>query len=439
MLSATTIAPSAAGKIFSGGYSFSFNMSLTHHKKNIYLDYAAATPVDLRVQKVMQPFLSQAFGNPSSLHQKGKETSLAIARARQTVAKLVGSKPEEIIFTAGGSESVSLAIFGVARHHQQIKKDQRLHLITSVIEHHCVLNSFSALAGEGLKTSYINVDKTGVVDIKQLKSSVRPETILISIMLANNEIGTVEPVAEIGKWLKGLNIQRAAQGLPKIIFHTDACQAAGFLNLDVNKLGVDLMSVNGGKIYGPKQTGFLYVRSGTELKPIIYGGGQEKGLRGGTENAAGVVGLAKALELVSLERNKENDRLTKLRDYLISRVLKENKGILLNGVDNINLKVNKESLLRLPNNANFTIKGVEGEALMLYLDAYGIFASTSSACSTGSTEASHVLLAIGRNEQEARSSIRMTLGKQTTKDDIDYVLRVLKKLISELRKVKQLS
>ena len=254
-------------------------------------------------------------------------------------------------------------------------------------------------------------------------------------MLANNEIGTIEPVAEIGKWLKHLNTERIKNNLPKIIFHTDACQAAGFLDLNVEKLGVDLMSVNGGKIYGPKQTGFLYVRQGTDLKPLIYGGGQERGLRGGTENVAGVVGLSNALELIQKDLVKENKRLIGLRDYFITNVKKTIQGILLNGPDSKPLK-GKELSKRLPNNINLMIKGIEGEALMLYLDSYGICVSTASACSTGSTEASHVLLAIGKSEQEAKSSIRLTLGKQTNKKEIDYVLKVLPKIVTELRKIK---
>ncbi|MBI5530360.1 MAG: cysteine desulfurase [Candidatus Doudnabacteria bacterium] len=404
-------------------------LKISKPKKNIYLDHAAATPLDLRVKKVMTPFLNENFGNPSSLHQKGREAKAGLEQSRKMIADIIGASPSEVIFTAGGSESVNLAIFGVAGN---IKNNQA-HFITSSIEHHCVLNSFQALAGEGRQVSYIKVDGQGIINLEELKSAVRPETILISVMLANNEVGSLQPIAEIGKWLKGENAKRAAKKNPAILLHTDACQAAGYLDINVNRLGVDLMSVNGSKIYGPKQTGFLYVRSGIKLKPLVYGGGQERSLRSGTENVAGVVGLSRALELAQKEMAKENKRLKALRDYFINKVVK--KDILLNGAYSKQLKVDN----RLPNNINLTVKGVEGETLMLYLDSYGISVSTSSACSTGSAEASHVLLAMGRNEKEAKSSIRLTLGKYTTKADLDYVLKVLNGLIPELRSVKALN
>jgi cysteine desulfurase len=304
------------------------------------------------------------------------------------------------------------------------------HLITSAIEHHCVINSFKALEDEGFKTTFVGVDNQGFININQLKKSVRPETILISVMLANNEIGTIEPIAEIGKWLKGENQRRRLKHQAPIIFHTDACQAAGFLDLNVEKLGVDLMSVNGSKIYGPKQTGFLYVRSGVKIKPQIFGGGQEADLRSGTENVPGIVGLAKAFELGQKNRNNENKRLAGLRDYLSAKLFKRIPNALLNGPDS---KVLKDK--RLPNNINLTIKGIDGEALMLYLDSYGISASTSSACSTGTTEASHVLLGLGRGQADAKSSIRLTLGKHTNKNELNYVIKVLPDLVKELRKV----
>jgi len=403
--------------------------------KSVYLDHAATTPLDQRVKKAMAPFESIKFGNPSSLHQKGREAKAALEDARKKIAKIINAKPEEIIFTAGGTESVNLAIFGVAKNFKY-SGNKKYHLITSAIEHHCVLHSFSALEGEGYETSLISVDKYGRIDFEKLKNSIKPETILISIMFANNEIGTLEPIEEIGKWLKQVNAQRRQQGLVQILFHTDACQAAGYLDLNVQRLGVDLMSINGSKIYGPKQTGFLYVKSGTQLASLIYGGGQERGLRAGTENVPGIVGLAKALELAQADAVKENARLLKLQNYLTEQIIRVIPNVLLNGTDNRKLKVEAEikyKMNKLPNNINFTFLGAEGEALMLYLDSYGFSVSTASACST--VHASHVLSAIGRSLAEAKSSIRFTLGKSTTLFDIKNLLKILPTLVKDLRKV----
>ena len=401
--------------------------SLKKYKKPVYLDYAATTPLDPLVKKTMEPFWSAKFGNPSALYGQGREAKAAIDNARKVIAGLIGARPSEIIFTAGGTESVNAAIFGVARNYKNTAT-KKYHLVASAIEHHCVLNSYNALAGEGYKTTLIDVDFEGLVDIAQLKKAIRPETILVSVMMANNEIGTIEPIAEIGKWLQRINTDRERDGLPRIVLHTDACQAAGFLDLNVQKLGVDLMSANGSKIYGPKQTGFLYVKSGSIIKPLIYGGGQESGLRSGTENVPGIVGLAKAFELVQRDRVKEGARLSLLRDYLIKQIQTKIPKALLNGSDCKQIKD-----IRLPNNVNFTFAGVEGEALVLYLDSYGISASTASACSTGLLDPSHVLLAIGRSKQEAKSSIRFTLGKQTTKADLDYALQILPEVVKELK------
>jgi cysteine desulfurase len=403
--------------------------------KTIYLDYAATTPLDLVVKKAMELFLAGKFGNPSSLYQKGREAKAALEESRRLIANVISARPKEIIFTAGGTESVNLAIFGVARNYKSTH-----HLIASAIEHHCVLNSFKALEGEGYKTSLVGVDQEGFIKLDELKKAVCLQTVLISVMLANNEIGTVEPVGEIAKWLKGLNQERTAKGLPKILLHTDACQATGALDLNVEKLGVDLMSVNGSKIYGPKQTGFLYVRSGVNLKPLIYGGGQEWGMRSGTENVAGAVGLAKALEIVQKNADKENKRLNDLSDYLVTEIKSKIKLVLLNGPDKNKLKakINKSaSLIRLPNNVNFTFQGVEGEALMLYLDAYGFSVSTASACSTANpNEPSHVLLAMGLSKSDSQSSIRFSLGKYTSKSDLISLMKILPKLVTDLRKVK---
>ncbi len=416
-------------------------------KKSVYLDYAATTPVDPKVLKTMAPFFTEKFGNPSSLYEKGREAKLAIELSRKSVADLIGARPSEIIFTAGGTESVNLAIIGVAL------KQKTGHVIASTIEHHSVLNSLEALKNQGYKTTLVGVNGQGFVDLEKLKQAIRKDTLLISVMMANNEIGTVQPVMEIGKWLARINTERVRHGLKQVLLHTDACQAAGFLELNVNHLGVDLMSVNGSKMYGPKQTGFLYVRSGVRLSPLIYGGGQEHNLRSGTENVVGVVGLVKAFELANEKQEKENQRLMGLSEYLIKKIKTKIPNVLLNGPDSFELKMKNVtrfssrtsasesrdlSIIRLPNNVNFIFKNLEGEALMLYLDSYGFSVSTGSACSTSETTASHVLKALGRSELDAKGSVRFSLGKYTSKADLDKLLKVLPTIVSELRKVKRI-
>ncbi len=407
-------------------------------KKSIYLDHAATTPLDPRVKKTMEPFWSDYYGNPSALYKKGREGTNAIAVARATIAQILNSKPDEIIFTAGGSESINLAILGVARQYR-LRNKEGGHLITSAIEHHAVLHTLDALKQEGFEISLIDVNEDGFIKLDELKQSVRPDTILISVMYANNEIGTVEPIYEIGKWLKNLNDSRITEQLPRIAFHTDACQVAGSLNLDVQKLGVDLLSANGSKLYGPKQTGFLYVKSGIKLRPLIFGGGQEKNLRSGTENVAGIVGLAEALKLSQQGSEKENKRLRNLRDYFLTQLEKKISKIVLNGPDERKLKLdpkkNNSGLVRLPNNINISILDIEGEALLLYLDAYNIAMSTGSACTSTSLDPSHVILAIGRPYEYAHGSMRFTLGRSTTKTDIDYVMKVLPGIVEELRRI----
>ncbi|MCX6797452.1 MAG: cysteine desulfurase family protein [Candidatus Doudnabacteria bacterium] len=392
-------------------------------KKITYLDYAATTPIDPLVKKVMLPFFDVKFGNPSSLHCKGREARQAMEDGRKKIANLIGARPEEIIFTAGGTESVNLAIFGLARQYQP----KQCHLIASKIEHQAVLNSFETLKKEGFSVTLINVDKNGSVEFNEFKKAVRPETKLVSIMHANNEIGAIEPIAEIGKWLKGENVKRKTLRLSPVIFHTDACQSAGFLDLNVNRLGVDLMTINGSKIYGPKQAGILFVKNGVRLRSLIRGGGQEQGLRSGTENVPGIAGLVKALELVHANRKKESKRLSGLRDYVIEKINKKIKNVFLNGsLGN-----------RLPNNINITIKDVEGEALLLYLDACGICVSTGSACESQNVNMSHVLLAIGLTPHRAKESIRVTLGKYTTKNDLDYFIKKLSECVVMIRKIKR--
>jgi cysteine desulfurase len=393
----------------------------TKKKKIVYLDFAATTFVGPAVKKVMEPFLSSNFGNPSSLHQKGREAKKALENSRKNVAKNLNCSPDEIIFTAGGTESINLAILGLA------KNFPKGHIITSKIEHEAVLEPIRYLERQKYKADFLNVDREGFVSVADLAAKIRPETFLISIMYANNEIGAIEPIGEIARCLKKINIQRMAKGRSQVYLHTDACQAAGFCELDAGRLGADLISVNGSKIYGPKQSGFLFVRKRTKLSPVIYGGGQENNLRSGTENVANAVGLSKAFEMAQKSRIKFSKRLAELRNFLIRQVSKLVKDFDINGpVKNLQA--------RLPNNVNFTFKGVDGEALMFYLDAKGICVSTGSACGAKEPSASHVLLALGRSKEEAGSSIRITLGKGSTKADIQYAANAIANTVNFLRK-----
>ena len=407
-------------------------------EKSIYLDHAATTYLDPRVKEAMEPFWDDYYGNPSSLYKKGREALNATSTARKTIAEILNSRADEIIFTAGGSESINLAILGVARAFRLINKTGG-HIISTNIEHHAVLHSLDALKQEGFEVTLLEVDQNGFINLEALKSEIRPDTILISVMYANNEIGTIEPIFEVGKLLKAINEERITKKLPKIFFHTDACQAAGSLELDIQKLSVDLLSANGSKMYGPKQTGFLYVRSGVKLRPIIFGGGQERNLRSGTENVAGVVGLAESLKLAQQGRVKENKRLQTLRDYFMSQIEKKIPKIVFNGPDEREAKSDPKKMnsgmKRLPNNINVSILDIEGEALLLYLDSYNIAMSTGSACTSTSLDPSHVILAIGRPYEYAHGSMRFTLGKSTTKSDIDYVMKVLPGIVAELRRI----
>jgi cysteine desulfurase len=394
------------------------------YKKIIYLDHAATTPIDSEVRRVMTPFLFSEFGNPSSIYSLGQNAKKALNESREAVAKILNASTNEVVFTAGGTESVNLAIFGVVKNFPKGS-----HIITSKIEHSSVLEPFKVLEKEGYKVSYVSVSKEGLVDTKQLQSFLKKETVFISLMYANNEIGSVQPIAEVGKLVKLENLLRNKLKIPEIIFHTDACQATNFLDLNVQKLGVHLMSVNASKIYGPKQVGALFVKNGVKIKPIIFGGGQERGYRSGTENVAGVVGFAKALNLAKQRQSIEVKKITNLRDFFIKNILVNIPNTFLNGPS-----IKNKSLNRLPNNVNICFKGVEGEALVFYLDSYGICVSTGSACASSLGEVSHVLKSIGLSEVDAKSSVRFTLGKGTTRSELTYTLSVLKKVISMLRK-----
>jgi cysteine desulfurase len=382
--------------------------------KRIYLDYAATTPVHPEVIKAMLPYFSDAFGNPSSLYSYGLEARQAIEAARNKVAESIGAKNEEIVFTGGGSEADNSAIKGVADANGRMGN----HIITSVIEHHAVLVTFKFLEKRGFKVTYLPVDKYGLVDPESVRKAITDKTILISIMHANNEIGTLQPIGEIGK------IARKA----KIYFHTDAVQTVGHIPVNVNELKVDMLSFSAHKLYGPKGVGVLYIRKGTKVTSLIHGGEQEQGRRAGTENVPGIVGLGKAIELAGLDIANETARLITLRNVLIKGILEKIEHSRLNG----------HPEQRLPNNVNVSVDFIEGESTCLNLDLEGICISTGSACSSSDAEPSHVLLAIGLSHEQARSSLRFTIGRLTTAEDVERVLEVLPRTVARLRAISPL-
>ncbi|TYT23243.1 cysteine desulfurase NifS [Dictyoglomus thermophilum] len=380
-------------------------------KRKVYLDYAATTPIRKEVYEEMKLFLKEKFGNPSSIHNFGREVKKAIEEAREKIAKAIGAESDEIIFTSGGTESNNMAIKGVAF----ALSHKGRHIITSQIEHHAVLEPCHFLEKIGFEITYLPVDKEGYVDPDDLKKAIRKDTVLISIMHANNEIGTIEPIREISNIAKEHDIY----------FHTDAVQTVGHIPVNVNDLGVDLLSLSAHKFYGPKGIGALYIRKGTRIEPIIHGGSQENNKRAGTENVAGIIGMGKALELAISEMEREQKRLTELRDYFINQVEKRIPEVYLNGP-----RVN-----RLPNNINFSFAQIEGETLLLHLDLEGIAVSTGSACSSKSLEPSHVLSAIKLPAKLAQGSIRFTIGLYTQKEDLDYTIKVLENTIEKLRSI----
>jgi cysteine desulfurase len=377
--------------------------------KRIYMDYAATTPADPSVVKAMLPYFTESFGNPSSLYSYGQENKAALDKARETVAGAIGARADEIIFTSGGTEADNTALAGVAR----ANKQKGNHIITTTVEHHAILETCASLAKEGVETTYIPVDGFGVVSPDDIKKAITPKTILISVMHANNEVGSIQPVEEIGRIAKQAGVY----------FHTDAVQTVGHIPVNVDDLGVDLLSLSAHKLYGPKGVGLLYVRRGTRIEPFIHGGAQEKGRRAGTENVAGIVGLAKAIELATAELDSERKRITILRDKLI-------KG-LFDRIDMI--QVNGHPTKRLPNNVNVSIDYVEGESMLLNLDLEDICVSTGSACSSTSAEPSHVLRAMRVDPAKAHCSLRFTLGKWTTEAEIDRVLTVMPEVVTRLR------
>lgn len=375
----------------------------------IYLDYAATTPVHPDVLAAMLPYFTDAFGNPSAIHSCGQEAKGAVEEARAKVAALIGARDEEIVFTSGGTEADNFALEGVAFASE--KKGN--HFITTAIEHHAVLETCHFLEKRGFNITYLPVDRYGMVDPDNVRKAITPGTILISVMHANNEVGTIQPLAETGR------IAREAG----VYFHTDAVQTAGHIPVDINELGVDLLSISAHKLYGPKGVGALYVRKGTKLVSLMHGGGQERGRRAGTENVPGIVGFGKAAEIARQGIDREVMQLTHLRDKLIAGILERIDHTSLNG----------HPVKRLPNNINISVDFIEGESMCLTLDLEGICASTGSACSSESLEASHVLLAMGLRHEQAHGSLRFTLGRWTTEEEIERVLNVLPGIVTKLR------
>ena len=377
--------------------------------RQIYLDHASTTPVRPEVVEAMAPYFTEHFGNPSSIYPLGQEASDAVAAARESLAGLIGAAPREIFFTSGGTESDNWAIKGFAR----ANAAKGRHIITSAIEHHAVLHTCQALEREGFEVTYLPVDEHGLVSVEDFKAAMRPDTILASIMFANNEIGTIEPVRQLA----------AAAHEANVIFHTDAVQAFGHEPIDVNELGIDMLSASSHKIYGPKGVGLLYVRKGVKLQNLLDGGQQERGRRGSTENVPGIVGFARAAELAADELAPEHNRQLALRDHAIRRILAEIPSAKLNG--------SWES--RLANNVNFSFEFIEGEGMLLQLAARGICVSSGSACTSGSLDPSHVLLAIGLPHEIAHGSLRLTLGRDTTLEDVDFAVDSLKATLQNLR------
>ena len=379
-------------------------------EKTIYLDHGATTKVDDRVLKKMIPYFSINYGNPSSMYFLGRSNKRIIEAVRETIASCIGANSKEIYFTSCGSESDNLALKGIA----YANKHRGRHIITSKIEHPAILNTCKTLERQGFNITYLNVNKNGFINLEELENSIRVDTILISIMFANNEIGTIEPIEKIGKIAK----------LNNVYFHTDAVQAIGNIKINVKELGIDLLSMSAHKFYGPKGVGALYVRQGIEFERILDGGGQEKGKRSGTENVAGIVGMGEAIKLAYSEFEYNNRKILSLRNYFINK-LKEN----FNGI-----KINGDLEKRLPGNINVSFPNVDGQQLLLQLDEYGICASAGSACSTGDSKPSHVLTSIGLLKEESFSTLRFTLGKENTKQEIDYTIKVLKDSIKKLVK-----
>lgn len=382
--------------------------------KVIYLDHAATTPTKPEVVKEMLPYFTESFGNPSAIYGFASKNKAKISEVRASIGKTLGTSADNIYFTAGGSEADNWALVATAEAYGQKGK----HIITTKIEHHAILHTAEYLEQRGFEITYLDVDEDGLVRLEDLKKAIRPDTILISIMFANNEIGTIQPVKEIGALAKEKGI----------LFHTDAVQAYGQIPIDVEELNIDMLSASGHKLYGPKGIGFLYIRKGVKIRSFIHGGAQERKRRAGTENVPGIIGLGKAAEIAFATMDERIEKESTLRDYMISRILEEIPYVKLNG----------HKTKRLPNNVNVSFQFVEGESLLIMLDMKGICASSGSACTSGSLDPSHVLLAIGLPHEIAHGSLRLTLGDETTKEDVDYVIDQLKEIVEKLRSMSPL-
>ena len=383
--------------------------------RKVYLDNAATTALSPKVLEKMMPYLTDTYGNASSPHSFGQVARIGVEHAREQVARAINADPSEIVFTGCGTESDNTVLFGVAERYAK-KGD---HIITTNVEHHAILHSCAALEKKGIKVTYLPVDKDGLVTPEQVRDAITDKTILVSVMFANNEVGTIMPIPEIA----------AVCHEKGVLFHTDAVQAAGHIPIDVKAMGIDMLSISGHKFHGPKGVGVLYERKGIRLPSYIIGGEQEKGRRAGTENVAGIVGLGEALELAVTNMSETSARMTRMRDRLIEGIEATIPEVKLNG----------HRTKRLPNNVNFSIKYIEGESILLMLDMAGIAASSGSACTSGSLDPSHVLLALGLTHEIAHGSVRLTLGDDTTDEDIDYVLETLPKVAHRLRAMSPIS
>ena len=381
--------------------------------KRIYLDHNATTPVDPAVLEAVLPYFSGDFGNASSIHTFGQHARAAVETAREQVAALLNARPQEIVFTSGGTESDNHAVFGVVQ--SQLAERATAHLITTAIEHEAVLNTCQALETQGVAVTYLPVSRDGLINLDDFRKTIRPETVLITVMHANNEIGTIQPLAEIGK----IAAER------DVYFHTDAVQSLGKIPVDVKAFQLDLLSLSGHKIYAPKGVGAIYIKSGTRLRQLLYGGHHQRGFRPGTENVAGIVGLGKAAELARLSLAEDAARISALRDRL-------EQGLLSRIPDT---RVNAATAPRTPNTCNVTFSGIEGEALVIALDLKGLACSTGAACSSGAVEPSHVLTAIGLPASEARASVRFSLGRNTTPEEIDAALEIVPAAVAQLRQL----
>lgn len=377
--------------------------------RTIYLDNAATTRMNEKVLAEMMPFFRETYSNPSAIYTFAAESRKAVDNARRQAADVIGANPEEIYFTGGGSESDNWALKAAVEAYAEKGK----HIVTSKIEHHAILHTCKYLEKQGCEVTYLDVDENGIISLKQLKEAIRPDTILISIMAANNEIGTIEPIAEIGKIARENNV----------LFHTDAVQAYGHIPINVDEMNIDMLSASGHKLSGPKGVGILYIRKGVKIRSFIHGGAQERSRRAGTLNVPGIVGFGKAAEIAKETIGERSSYEIKVRDHLITRVLDEIPHVRLNG----------HRTDRLPNNANFCFRFIEGESMLILLDQLGIYASSGSACTSGALDPSHVLLAIGLPHEIAHGSLRLTLSEETTTSDIDFVVDELKKIIERLR------